>query len=530
MRYLEQSAVVALLLLFAIACLPAATALPCVLPAGDEWNITNTTVICDNSTTIDFSGIIRIENGTLNVTNDTILNADGFILQPFNATLIFEHGAATDGSINLTNGTLTITNTTFELLAATLNDEATMTVDSSAIGILRTKGAAATQITFSDTNITGTFAVEGNGTILFAGDGNNLSATTLTAGNESGAAGTLIIDGNLSFTATGMTAFNDGQDLTRRYLLTLSDDSSDPVSGENVTILSNGSDTASKVWSGVTDANGKATFNVTFNSTTYNDTFHVALPDKAWQNASFTLLNDTPFTMTTDVDAPEVNLSATTTPIIGGSFAFEANLSADTVAANYTITNGTDTWSNGTWSSSELATASYRVTETFSGIYLPTGSWTINVSARDEAGNAHSNATTVTSEAAILATLSSTSSQTATIGGSAVAFTFAITTKGAGSVVKAYLNLTNGALVFNNAYVKLQNDSDNVSVSQYGNYTGSGNVTLPAIALAAIPSYVELDLTTQGGIYQDQLTLAITPYNGLSAGTYAGSYGFGVFG
>ncbi len=279
-----------------------------------------------------------------------------------------------------------------------------------------------------------------------------------------------------------------------------------------------------QVWSGTTASDGTLDLNLSVNNNTCLDDFLLKSHN---QNTTFTLANTTPMSWRIDATPPSLTISATSTPIYAGTFWWNVSVSTDTATLNYTISNATATWTNGTVTNTTLNASGWLLNRSYDGLFLPAGTWTLNVTVADQYGNARSSNLSLDSEAAIRSSLTSSASQSATIGGLAIGFTFNVTTKGAGSVVKAFLNLTDGALTFNSHYARLVGTSQNATVSSSGSYAGAGNVTLPAIS--SWPSYVALNLS-QAGLYNDALTLSLTPYEGLSAGTYSGSYGFGVFG
>ncbi len=123
--------------------------------------------------------------------------------------------------------------------------------------------------------------------------------------------------------------------------------------------------------------------------------------------------------------------------------------------------------------------------------------------------------------------LSNGSSSLLFVNGSATNATLVMS---AGSAVGAFLTLAAGSSVYDSSYARLVQGNVSVNVSGSSLYTGAGNVTLAAINATAAPSYVLLDLTADGTIRNGQLTLSLTPYTGLVAGTYSGTYGFGVLG
>jgi len=500
------------------------------------------------ATLTDVNGSITAEDANLTVNgtaNNTItilsstftLNGEAQNVNATTSNVTMTGSSATlftltNGLLTATNSALNVTSTNTLLTMTSVNASTLVGTRSSVLtGVIATSATLSGNNTFSDytgenltlagnglssgdLNITGTLFLNDNHALTL----NDSSVATLASTGN----GTALLDGNL--TITGLGAFT--QTLTRVYPLYLVNESGAPVSGKTVRVLRSLSNTSDAIWNGTSDASGYLEPSVTFNST--NDTFYLYVPGYTLgQNVSFALLNDTPLNWSIDATGPSFNITLLNSTVSAGSFGFQAELPADAVLLRYRIHNATANWT--TISSVIHSGSAWNETQAYDGIYLPAGDWTVNLTAYDTYNNSYATNATVTSQDAILSTLMSAADQSATIGGSDIGFTFTVTTKGAGAVVEAFLNLTNGDFLFDNGYLALNDGTANVSVGAGGDYAGAGNVTLPAITAGATPSYVNMSLAG-AGIYQQNLTLLITPYSGLSAGTYSGSYGFGVFG
>ncbi len=382
--------------------------------------------------------------------------------------------------------------------------------------------ASSNQITLSGSTINESFSQFG-GALKFLND-NTVSSGVVTFGLIPSS---FTIDGNVTFGSPSLE-FSNGS-LTRVYPLFISYSDGSPLANASIKVLSNVNDLSSAVWSGTTDAAGYAEPNVTFNSTNYNDTLYLFVnASGARQYLSLALLSGTPLNWTLQ-PTPVISLVATSGSIAAGSFGFNVSFSEDAVNASYAITNATGAvWVAGSWNQTQLSAASWAFSQSYDGLFLPAGTWTLNVTASN-GSVVRSSVANLISIPAIRTTLVSASSQSATIGGSAIGFTFNVTTKGAGSKVGAFVTLTDGSNVYDSSYAQLVQGNVSVNVSGSSLYTGAGNVTLAAIN-ATPPSYVLLNLTADGTIRNGQLTLSLTPYSGLVAGTYGGTYGFGVFG
>ncbi len=374
--------------------------------------------------------------------------------------------------------------------------------------------------------LTGRFTLKGNRTAAFSGA--NTVAQAAFGDATQGAGFVATLTGNLTVT-NGTPASFANQSVTRVYPLFVVNETGGAVAGRTVRVVTDATNGSTSVWNGTTVGSGYAAPNVTFTAADDATTRYLYVDGfTEGQTAPLTLLNDTPLNWSLDTTPPVITLNATTGNITSGAFSFNVSFPNDTRVVSFTIANGSATWTNGSDDASQLAAAGYEMNRSFSGLYLPAGDWTLNVTATDRYNNTASNATVITSVPAILATLTGAASKSATIGGSDVTFTFNVTVKSAGSVVKAFLNLTSGALVYDATHAALANGSTTVDVSGSPTYTGAGNVTLAPTTYW--PAHVLLNLTATGEVRQGAVNLSLTPYSGLVAGTYAGTYGFGVFG
>ena len=215
------------------------------------------------------------------------------------------------------------------------------------------------------------------------------------------------------------------------------------------------------------------------------------------------------------------------------NFTFNGTITETNVQSiTYSIYNFT---SEGEWINGTIANSTVNYSQSYDGIYLPVGLWIINVSVTDRAGNNNWTNLSVTSNAAIQPTLTGTSTLSGTIGSSAVTTTYDLLAKGY-PYVKAYLNLTTDANCGNLAtcsfdsvgYANIINESSSVSknVAEASDYTDAE--TLIMNSLVTMP-YTNLNSSTMSWTYNSTVTLSITPYSGLTAGTYTGTYGFGIF-
>jgi len=212
-------------------------------------------------------------------------------------------------------------------------------------------------------------------------------------------------------------------------------------------------------------------------------------------------------------------------------------------SAEFRIRNTSDVSINmPQWMSWTDATAetdgSSNYTYTIDGIYIPVANWTVDVNITDNAARSNlsytfSNTSYVYSYAAIQATAPSSTSGSTTVGGSEITFAFNVIAKGYRHV-GAYVNLTVGSTQFltvpdvNNLYIDTGTNGTDAIASIANDYTSAQTVLLPNIT--ALPyATANLTLTQERKLYNDTVTIHINPYSGVSAGTYTGSYGWGLF-
>ncbi len=548
--------VLGVLVLFVLLAPSVFAAVNCDWPGGADWifNSTNSTLLCDNGTAINLGSyaLILDENASVTFTNGTDLTAANITVRSGEANILFENdsiafaplllsaGNATfrDGgngsAATVSGGILRLTNTTFTSIVApagtiTINDSDVDNVFllSGSLGLidatLQTLLLSGTTTATSTDSTIDEITLRANTTISFFG-ANTVGSFSFGYANQAEGFRALI-RGNVTVTDEEPSLAN--QSVTRVYPLSLLNGSGDPVASKTVKVLRSLSNTSDIVWNGTSSAQGYLAPNITFNSSNYNDTFYLYIDGYILgQNATVKLLNDTPLNWSIDATPPTMTLAATAENIYAGNFTYNVSVTNDTLLVQARIENGSANWSNATWDAAQLAAANYNVSQTFSGIHLPVGNWTVNVTATDAYNNSVNANTTITSRPAILTRLVSDDEQDATIGGSAISFTFNVTAKGGGSV-KAYLLLSNGAVTYDAGYARLRNGTANASIGSDAAYAGAGNVTLPPIV--SWPAGITLNLTQTGVIRHDALAISITPYAGLNAGTYTGSYGFGLF-
>jgi hypothetical protein len=211
--------------------------------------------------------------------------------------------------------------------------------------------------------------------------------------------------------------------------------------------------------------------------------------------------------------------SLTETAIVMGNFSVGGNFTDA-----YNVTLGYSIFSRDvaglTWANATLTSSPYNVT--FEGKYLPVGNWTVNVSVQDDAGNRNVSHTNITSYPGISPIISGSSSQTVTLNTSqVVSFPFIIYTKGA-PYVQMFINLSAGSTQFLQVFAKIGNSTLRKDTTASSTYSGAQSYAL--IAASGVPSYVR----NSTGIYNGTVTLYLTMYSGLSAGTYTGNYGWGL--
>lgn len=218
---------------------------------------------------------------------------------------------------------------------------------------------------------------------------------------------------------------------------------------------------------------------------------------------------------------PSVSLSLNTTEFIVAQDFLVTGLAVDSYFNNctYKIANGANTWVSGTFDS-----VNKNFSAIYSGIYLPVGEWNFSANCSDQFSFSpnYYNSTNITSAIAIWPRLVGEASASATIGGSAVAFTFNVKSKGY-KFTKFFMNLTSGINTYDvhNAYIG--NGSNVFNISSSFDYSDANTYNLSDM------SYVPAEYNYTSGLYEENLTLYISPYTGLSAGVYTGSYGWGLF-
>jgi len=212
-------------------------------------------------------------------------------------------------------------------------------------------------------------------------------------------------------------------------------------------------------------------------------------------------------------------------------------------SAEFRIRNTSDVIFNlPQWMSWTDATAetdgSSNYTSTVDAIYIPIGNWTVDVNITDNAHRSNlsytfSNTSHVYSYAAIQATAPASTTDSTTVGGSEITFTFTVIAKGHRHV-GAYVNLTAGSTRFmstpdvNNLYIDTGTNSTDRICSIANDYTSAQTVLLPNIT--ALPyTTANITLTQETRVYNDTVTIHINPYSGVTAGTYTGTYGWGLF-
>jgi hypothetical protein len=480
-------------------------------------------------TTVLVDGDISILNGTLLWQDSVKINDSTTVYSYNNATVTLDNNSDLGGSgyyyLNMYNASSVEINNS-NIYHYEGYDTSTANFVTAYLGRLRTDTSASeVQINLTNSEVSETLLLYGNFSINFF-ESNNVSANIVSfVGTTSKTDG--LLAGNVTFTQTSPSLSGE-IDLTRVFPLSLFNESFSAVANANVTIVSNPSTPSSFLWTGTTDSNGYIEPNLTFTSSNYDDTFYLYLPDHGGQYREITLLEDTPINWSgVQTQAPYYSvLESTGGDITTSTFGFNLTVSNDTVWVNYTIHNGSHTWTNGTYNTTDLSTVSYALTPSFDGLYLPVGNWTVDINVSNGTTTRAIQRNYTSAQSIVNTVVSGGTSGSTSISGSNLTFTFNVSVKGAGTIVAAYLNLTTGSASYNANNARLSNGTHLVPVGQGSGYTGAGNVTLPGTN--STPGYVEMDVS--GDIFDDQLSLIIVPYAGLIPGTYTGSYGFGVFG
>lgn len=473
----------------------------------NESNTFSTTIAETATTRGTFTTItsnqtyINAETGEVNITNAniTIIGVDNATVRLTNAN-VGELDADPSGA----GQTLYLTN-------VTLHDFDTMSATNSST--IEARNWTVTNAEFY-----------GNYTITFL-QINNIANITLGAASVTA---NLTMTGNVTFGEATPVSYSGTYNILRVYPFYLVNESGVPIASANVTVIASLASPGSYSWTGLTDANGYAEPNLTYTSSTYDDTFYLYLPGLGGQYNELTLLNDTPINWSVQGTGPFIVLTPTQGNVSSGTFGFNVSFSNDTNTSSYAIANSSGTtWSLNSSNATELNDSDYAFQYSFNSIYLPAGTWTLNVTA-DNGTVQRSVTHTYMSIPAMTTTLTSAGSQSATINGANATFTFALFIKSAGDTIKSYINLTNGAQEYNTGFARLSNGSVLVATTPETDYSNAGNVTLQGIT--SEPDYVTMNLVATGLVRAGNLTLILQPYSTLVPGTYTGSYGFGAFG
>jgi len=178
--------------------------------------------------------------------------------------------------------------------------------------------------------------------------------------------------------------------------------------------------------------------------------------------------------------------------------------------------------------------------DTIDTLFIPYGNWTLEVNLTDKGGNSNISNVTVDSQAAIRKTLTTGGTATATSGSNSVVQLgiFNVTSKYY-PYVRLYMELklggTGTAYDNSNNHSFITNDTSSVTIYKYqaGGNTSYLNPTAESLTMRAatssnVPSLY--NATVAGtNVYFEEVRLFATAYSGLSAGSYAGTYGFGLF-
>jgi len=226
----------------------------------------------------------------------------------------------------------------------------------------------------------------------------------------------------------------------------------------------------------------------------------------------------------TDCVYPSIEIDANQTTLAAQNFKVNGTATDWYFSSGtYRIVNASD--SSVVWASGSLDSTGKNFSATYDAIYLPIGTWNITVNCTDQFGNNYSNISQLSSIYAIQPTINGESTASGTIGGDSITFEFNIITKGYNHT-KFFMNLTNGAITFDSAFAHIGNDTNNLkNISGSIDYSMAETYNLTAINAGSVPSYA----LVSNGIFSENLTLYITPYEGLSAGTFTGNYGWGLF-
>ncbi|MFH0870210.1 MAG: right-handed parallel beta-helix repeat-containing protein [archaeon] len=233
------------------------------------------------------------------------------------------------------------------------------------------------------------------------------------------------------------------------------------------------------------------------------------------------LLNDT-FASGASVacEYPAVSLSAT-------AFVSAQNFTASGLAYDLNFSNCTYRIEKSDNASMRWLNGSFNSTLSFStlcqGLYLPMGTWNLSALCYDIYNHNYTNTTQISSVPAIVPTIVGAAYATGTIGGSEIIFTFTMMSKGY-PFIRFFMNLTSGVNIYDISYAKIGNDTARLNISNSFTYANAQTFNMSLFSASEMPQY---NMYSQ--IYAGNVSLFITPYTGLSAGAYSGSYGWGLF-
>ena len=234
------------------------------------------------------------------------------------------------------------------------------------------------------------------------------------------------------------------------------------------------------------------------------------------------LLNDT-FISGASVacEFPSVSLSATT-PVSAQNFtasgsAYDLNFSNCTFRIEKSD-NSSMRWVNGSFD-----TVNKSFSTIYQGLYLPISIWNLSARCYDIYNHSYVNTSQISSIPAIVPTIIGSASGAGTIGGDEIAFTFTMISKGY-PFIRFFMNLTSGVNVYDINYAKIGNSTERLNISNSLTYSNAQNFNLSVLSASEMPQYGMYNM-----IYAGNVSLFLTPYTGLSAGVYYGSYGWGLF-
>jgi len=169
-------------------------------------------------------------------------------------------------------------------------------------------------------------------------------------------------------------------------------------------------------------------------------------------------------------------------------------------------------------------TTNYSFYRLYDGIYLPIGRWEIEIRELDTSGRNISTFAYINSARAIQQSLVA-GNTTAIINSSSNATLFFDVKSKQYPFVRYYMNLTDNAISnYDVTFANIGNETDTVNISYTADYAGAELYSLNTTLTANVPDYIYyID-----GLYNDLVRLYINPYEGLSAGVYTGTYGWGL--